>query len=134
MDSRKFVLRQTLLIAIGQIVGVGVMLGIFALLDRFDYTVVLGGLVGALVALLNFFFMAVSLSLAADRAVQQDAKGGKSLVKSSYAIRTIVMFVVLILCAKSGFFHPLALVLPLAFTRPILTIAEIFKKKGEKTA
>ena len=81
MDSRKFVLRQTLLIAIGQIVGVGVMLGVFALLGRLDYTVVLGGLIGALVALLNFFFMAVSLSLAADRAVQQDAKGGKSLVK-----------------------------------------------------
>ena len=28
MDSRKFVLQQTLIIAIGQIVGVGVMLGI----------------------------------------------------------------------------------------------------------
>ena len=134
MDSRKFVLQQTLIIAIGQIVGVGVMLGIFALLGRLDYTVVLGGLIGALVALLNFFFMAVSLTLAADRAVQQDAKGGKSLVKSSYAIRTIVMFVVLILCAKSGYFHPLALVIPLAFTRPILTLAELLKKKGENKA
>ena len=34
--------------------------------------------------------------------------------------------------AKSGFFHPLTLVLPLAFTRPIITIAEIFKTKGER--
>ena len=129
MDSRKFVLRQTLLIAIGQIVGVGVMLGIFALLDRFDYTVVLGGLVGALVALLNFFFMAVSLSLAADRAVQQDAKGGKSLVKSSYAIRTIVMFVVLILCAKSGHCNVISLAVPLLLVQPTLLIAEFFRKK-----
>ena len=58
MESRKFVLRQTLLIAIGQAVGVGVMLGVFALLGRFDYTVALGGFIGAVVALLNFFFMA----------------------------------------------------------------------------
>ena len=131
MDSRKFVLRQTLLIAIGQIVGVGVMLGIFALLGRLDYTVVLGGLIGALVALLNFFFMAVSLSLAADRAVQQDAKGGKSLVKSSYAIRTIVMFVVLILCAKSGHCNVISLAVPLLLVQPTLLIAEFFRKKEE---
>ena len=131
MDSRKFVLRQTLIIAIGQIVGVGVMLGIFALLGRLNYTVVLGGLIGALVALLNFFFMAVSLSLAADRAVQQDAKGGKSLVKSSYAIRTIVMFVVLILCAKSGHCNVISLAVPLLLVQPTLLIAEFFRKKEE---
>ena len=129
MDSRKFVLRQTLLIVIGQAIGVGVMLGIFALLGRLDYTVVLGGLIGALVALLNFFFMAVSLSLAADRAVQQDAKGGKSLVKSSYAIRTIVMFVVLILCAKSGHCNVISLAVPLLLVQPTLLIAEFFRKK-----
>ena len=129
MDSRKFVLRHTLLIATGQAVGVGVMLGIFALLGRLDYTVVLGGLIGALVALLNFFFMAVSLTLAADRAVQQDAKGGKSLVKSSYAIRTIVMFVVLILCAKSGHCNVISLAVPLLLVQPTLLIAEFFRKK-----
>ena len=131
MESRKFVLRQTLLIAIGQAVGVGVMLGIFALLGRFDYTVALGGFIGALVALLNFFFMAVSLSLAADRAVQQDVKGGKGLVKSSYAIRTIVMFVVLILCAKSGHCNVISLVVPLLLVQPTLLIAEFFRKKEE---
>ena len=131
MESRKFVLRQTLIIAIGQAVGVGVMLGIFALLGRFDYTVALGGLIGAVIALLNFFFMAVSLTLAADRATQQDVKGGKGLVKSSYAIRTIVMFVVLILCAKSGHCHVVSLVVPLLLVQPTLLIAEFFRKKEE---
>ena len=37
---------------------------------------------------------------------------------------------VLILCAKSGYFDVIALVLPLVFVRPILTIKEFFKKKG----
>lgn len=131
MDSRKYVLTQTGIIAIGQAVGVGVMLGVFALLNRFDYTVVLGGLMGALVATLNFFFMAVSLTLAADRAAEQDVKGGKGMVKSSYAIRTIVMFAALFACAKSGHFQVIALVVPLLLVQPTLMVAEFFRKKGD---
>ena len=131
MDSRKYVLTQTGIIAIGEAVGVGLTLGVFALLNRLDYTVVLGGIVGALVSLLNFFFMAVSLTLAADRAAQQDVKGGKGLVKSSYAIRTIIMFVVLALCAKSGHCNVIALVVPLLVVQPTLLVAEFFRKKGE---
>ena len=131
MDSRKYVLVQTGIIAIGEAVGLGVMLSVFALLNRLDYTVVLGGVVGALVSLLNFFFMAVSLTLAADRAAQQDVKGGKGLVKSSYAIRTIIMFVVLALCAKSGHCNVIALVVPLLVVQPTLLVAEFFRKKGE---
>ena len=131
MDSRKYVLTQTGIIAIGQAVGVAVMLGIFALLDRFDYTVVLGGLMGALVATLNFFFMAVSLTLAADRATEQDVKGGQGVVKSSYAIRILVMFAVLFACAKSGHFQVIALVVPLLLVQPTLLVAEFFRKKGD---
>ena len=131
MDSRKFVLRQTLLIAIGQIVGVGVMLGIFALLGRLDYTVVLGGLIGALVALLNFFFMAVGATLAADKAENQNVKGGKAMIQSSYLIRLVVLFAILFAFAKSGLCNVIALVVPLIFVRPVLTIAEFFRKPGE---
>ena len=131
MDSRKYVLTQTGIVAIGQTVGVAVMLGIFALLDRFDYTVVLGGLMGAAVATLNFFFMAVSLTLAADRATEQDVKGGQGVVKSSYAIRILVMFAVLFACAKSGHFQVIALVAPLLLVHPTLLVAEFFKKKGD---
>ena len=131
MDSRKYVLTQTGIIAIGEAVGVGLTLGVFALLNRLDYTVVLGGIVGALVSLLNFFFMAVSLTLAADRAAQQDVKGGKGMVRSSYAIRTIVMFAVLALCAKSGHCNVIALVVPLLVVQPTLLVAEFFRKKGE---
>lgn len=131
MDSRKYVLAQTGIIAIGQAVGVAVMLGVFALLNRFDYTVVLGGLIGAAVATLNFFFMAVSLTMAADRAADQDVKGGKGMVKSSYAIRTIVMFAVLFACAKSGHFQVIALVVPLLLVQPTVMVAEFFRKKGD---
>lgn len=130
-QTKKELWKQIGIVALCEVLGVGVMIGIFALLGYFDYTVALGGLAGGLVATLNFFFMVVGLSAAADRAEQQDAKGGKGLVRGSYMIRLAVMFLVLFACAKSGHCNVIALVVPLLFVRPALTVAEFFKKKGE---
>lgn len=130
MESRKTVLKETAVVALGQLICVAAMIGVFALLGQFDYTVALGGAVGGLTAVLNFFFMAVGVSLAADRAGNQDVKGGKALISGSYFIRIAVMFAVLFACAKSGHCNPIALVLPLVFVRPTLTLAEFFRKKG----
>lgn len=130
MDSRKIVFKETAVVAVGEVICTGVMIAIFALVGRFDITVVLGGAAGAVLSVLNFFFMAVVASLAADKAEQQDVEGGQKLIKASYPIRILVLAVILIACAKSGLFHVLALVLPLLFVRPTLTVGEFFRKKG----
>jgi len=130
MDSRKIVLKETAIIGIGQIICVGVMLGIYALLGRFQTAVLLGGLMGGFVSVANFFFMAVVTSLAADKAANQDPEGGKKLVQGSYPMRLLLLAVILFACAQSGLFDILALVLPLAFVRPIITVAEFFRKGG----
>ena len=80
----------------------------------------------------NFFFMAVGVTLAADKAENQDVKAGKALVSSSYTIRLIVMAVVLFAAAKSGYCNVFALVIPLVFVRPVLTVGEFFRKSGDK--
>lgn len=128
MDSRKFVIKQTLLVLAGQAVCVGIMLGIFALLGRFDRTVLLGGIFGGLIATLNFFFMAISATIASDKAVAQDVKGGQATIQISYIARLAVMAVVLFALVKSGLCDVFAVVLPLVFTRPILTLFEFFRK------
>lgn len=130
MDSRKIVFRETAIVACGEVICTGVMVTIFALVGRFDITVLWGAVVGAVLSVLNFFFMAVVATLAADKAEQQDVEGGQKLIRASYPIRILVLAVILIACAKSGRFHVLALVLPLIFVRPTLTIAEFFRKKG----
>lgn len=130
MDSRKFVLRQTAIIALGQALCVGAMVGIFALLGQFDTSVLWGGVVGGGLAVLNFFAMAVGAMAASDKAVEQDVKGGQATVRLSMIARLAVIAIVLIAFAKSGLCNVLAMVLPLAFTRPILTFAEFFGKAG----
>ena len=129
-QSRKLVFKETAIIALGQIIGLAVMYGAYALLDKFSLSVLLGGLVGGLLATGNFFVMAVVTSLAADRAEAQDVEGGKKMIKGSYPIRILVLAGLLFICAKSGYFDILSLVLPLLFVRPILMIFEFFTKKG----
>lgn len=133
-QSRKEVLKQTGIIAIGQVIGTGILFGVYALLQKFDISVVLGGIVGNVLAIGNFFFMAVIATLAADRAKNQDVEGGQKLLKASYPIRLLVLGAVLVLCAwagkKNGWFDLLALVLPLAFTHLTAMILGFFRKKG----
>lgn len=130
MDSRRIVFKETAIVAAGQLICTAIMLAVYGLLGYFGVKVLLGSIVGVLVATANFFFMAMTVSLAADKAQQQDPEGGKKLVKGAYPIRLLVIAVILFACAKSGYFDILAMVLPLAFVRPTLTVAEFFRKKG----
>ena len=131
MDSRKIVFRETAVILIGQAVCVAVMFGVYALLGGLDSTVLAGGLAGGLLATLNFFFMAIGTSLAADKAEAHNVKGGKATLQISMLLRYLVLFVLLFALAKSGSCNVLALALPLAFVRPILAVGEFFRKAGD---
>lgn len=131
MDSRKLVLQETAIITIGQVLCVAAMFGIFALLGKFDQTVLWGGILGGVLAILNFFFMAIGANLAADKAEADNVKGGKAIIQGSFMLRYLLLIVVLFAGAKSGFCNVVALVLPLVFTRPILTVGEFFRKSGE---
>lgn len=130
MESRKIVFTEVAFVAIGEVIGVAAMLGVYALLGYFSMPVLWGGIVGGLMAVLNFFAMAVVVSLAADRAEKQDVQGAQKMIKGSYPLRLLLLAVVLFAFAKSGICDVLALALPLIFVRPTLTIAEFFRKKG----
>lgn len=131
MDSRKFIWRTTAIVAVGQAVCVATMVGVFALLGYFNRSVWLGGLLGGVIAVLNFFAMAVCADLAADKAEKQDVAGGQALLRFSYIGRMAVTAVLLFALVKSGLCHVVTTVVPLIFTRPIITLSEFFRK-GEK--
>ena len=131
MNSKNTAFQETRTILLGQSLCTAAMIAVFAVLGYYQFSVLLGGIAGALIATANYFFMSFFANRAADKAEAQDVAGGQKLIQLSYMGRMLCMFLSLIVLAKSGFCHPLSLVLPLAFTRPILTIAEIFNKKGE---
>lgn len=132
MDPRKIVFQETAIVAVGEVICTAAMIGIFFLMGYFNTGVVLGAIVGMVLAIGNFLFMAIGASLAADKAQAQDVKGGQSLLQMSMLLRYAVLFIVLFACGRSGMFNLIALVLPLVFVRPTLTIAEFFRKPGVK--
>lgn len=131
MDSRKIVFKETAVILLGEIICVSCMLGIYALLGYFSNKVLLGGIIGGGVTVLNYFFMAIGASLAADKAQTQDVKGGKAILQLSMLLRYVIVFVILFAFAKSGLCQPISLVLPLIFVRPIMLVDSFFRRKGE---
>lgn len=134
MNNRKYIFSQTAIILIGELVLSALMTGVFAALGYFDLSVVLGALAGSLIATTNHLVLMLGVLAAASKAEKQDVKGGQMLVQMSYMGRLLGLFLILVLCAKSEIFNLLALVIPLVFTRPVLTIAEYFNKKGGNEA
>ena len=131
MDSRTIVYKETAIIAIGEGILSAAMVGVFALLGYFKMNVLWGALVGCAVMIANHFFLAVTVSLAADRAEQGDVKQGQKMVQTSSSVRLVVMGVILVLAIKLGA-NVFALLLPILFARPILMLSEFFRKKGDQ--
>lgn len=130
MDSRKEVLKETVVVTVGVLLCSGLMVGVFAALGHFSLNVLLSALAGSLTIILNYFFMAVTVTLAADKAQQGDPNAGRKMIQLSGVVRLLAMGVVLFAGIKLGG-NVIALVLPLVFLRPVLMLGEFFRKKGE---
>ena len=130
MESRRIVYKETAIVALGELLCCAVMVGVFAALGYFRMNVLWGALAGAGIMTANYFFMAVFVSLAADKAQQEQVAQAKRMVKVSSTVRLILMAVLLFACIRLGA-NVIALVLPLVFVRPILMVAEFFRKKGD---
>ena len=130
MDSRKIVFRETGIIAAGELIGAALMLLVYAALDALTLRVLCSALAGCFVMIANYFFMAVTASLAADRAEQGDVQQAQKMIQLSSVVRLVVMGVVLFAGIRLGA-EVIALVLPLLFARPALMLAEFFRKKGD---
>ena len=130
MDSRKIVYRETALVAVGELILTAVMVGVFAALGYFRMNVLWGAVAGCFVMIANYFLMAVTVSIAADRAEQGETAAAQKMIQLSSIVRLAVMAAVLFAALKLGA-NVLALLLPMLFVRPVLFLAEFFRKKGD---
>lgn len=128
-SENKGLLRELLLFAVGELIVLGLMLGVYALLRRLSLRVALGGAVGAAVATLNYALIALGVARAADKAQKGDELGAKRTMSLSLAGRYLFMIGILICGAVSGLLDVLAMVIPLLAGRIILAAAEVFRKK-----
>ena len=128
MDSRKIVIKEAVTVAVGELLLSAIMVGVFAALGYFRLTVLWGALAGCAVMIANYFFMSVTVSLATEKAAKGDVQKAQKMIQQSASIRLLVMGVALVVFLKLGA-NPLALLLPMLFARPILTLWGFFAKK-----
>ena len=154
MKVQPTVRKETMRIAKGTIILSVVMLLVFALLKRFDYTVLLGAVMGTSVAILNFFLMALSVQKAAelmngvemppepDEEEEDDGKDhtppvpeiaqAKQKMQLSYTGRMLMMGAAGILGLTLPCFHAVATVVPFLFPRLIIFIWNFTQNKQKE--
>lgn len=125
--------QETKNVAVYTVVGVVLMWLVFLVLHLampekvpFNYTVILGGLGGGAVAVLNFLWMGLIVQKAVAKAGDQDAV--KTLVKGSYSQRMLFQMLWVIIAIVAPCFHYVAGILPLLFPGTGIKIMGILKK------
>lgn len=130
MDSRRIVFRETAIVALGVTVCSVIMVAVFAAFGQWNASVIWGAAAGTVLTVLNYFLMSVVVTVAADRAQQGEVKEAKNMVQLSSVVRLGLLAVLLIAGHFAGA-NLLAMALPLLFQRPVLMLAEFFRKKGD---
>lgn len=123
--------KQTLKISIGVFAMTAVMIGVFAAFGKFDYKVVTGGLLGAVVTIANHFFLAFSIERISDK---ESVKDGQNLMKLSYFGRLVLIGVAVFIAIKLPVFNYIATAIPLLFPRIVIIFLNIFDSRKDSKA
>ena len=119
----KVVLKETKYIALWVLILSALMQAVFLVISRWNYTVLLGNLLSAGAAILNFFLMGITVQ----KALGLEEKEAKSLMKTSQIYRNLLVLVIAVIGVV--FFDVWASVIPLFFVRIALAVRPAFDKK-----
>lgn len=104
--------RDTKYIALVVVILTALMESVFLIIGKWDITVLLGGLLGAGTAILNFFMMGMSVQ----KAVEKDKKDASGVMKASHSLRMVMLVVICAVAALlPGVFNLIATMVPLLF-------------------
>lgn len=130
MKVHETVKRETIHIALGTAVLCAVMIVIFALIGKFDMSVLCGALLGSGFAIFNFFL----LGLTVQRVTKEGNQGkAKSMMQFSYSVRMLATLLVALAGFALPYFNWVATFLPLLFPRITIFLMGLgnFKRKEE---
>ena len=116
---------------------------------EFNFRVITGAALGAMVTVLNFLFLTLSvnravngfLQLRGDREMDEDEAAAfvkensvpiQNAIKLSFIVRTFSMLIALVIGFLLDAFNPIATAIPLLAYRPLLYVTEYIKGKITK--
>ncbi len=120
--------RETRYIALWVLVFSAVMQAVFLILNKWDYTVLLGNTLSGIAAVANFFLM----GLAVQSAVLKDEKDAATAMKASQSMRMFMLFAVAAVGVLLPCFNTVAVLVPFFFPRVAVALRPHFDKTTEK--
>lgn len=128
MGKYRDVLGQILRLTVIMAVCVAVMFGVYAALGRFGEKVLIGGLVGGVLAVGHFAVLSLTIARAIARATGEKETARVQLaVQTSAGIRLLVIAVILILLFRAGICDPLAALIPLLIAQFAIKLIDLFR-------
>lgn len=121
----KTVLKETVYIASWALMLSALMQAVFLVLHKWDYTVLLGNLLGYTAAVLNFFLMGLTVQ----KAVNLDEDGAKNKVKMSQSLRMFMLIGFAAIAMIFKCFNVATFAIPLIFPRIAIMFRPMFDKK-----
>ena len=118
--------KSTRYIAVVVLVGSLLMQAVFLIIGKWDITVLLGNLLGAATALVNFFIMAQTVAKALS---QGDKDNANKKTQLSRSMRMLMMALVCVVGAVAPCFNLYAVAIPLVFPSIGAYLSGILMKK-----
>lgn len=119
------VLKETANVALVTLIFSVLMQSVFLIAGKWNYTVILGNLLGGAAAIGNFFLMGLTVQ----SALGLDAKDAKSRMKLSQMLRTLLLFAVAVIGYAVPVFNLLTVVIPYVFPRIAVALRALSLKK-----
>ena len=104
-----------------------IMLVVYAALGRFSLAVVLGGLIGALYAVLNFLLLGMTVQKVAEMR-EGNEELARMQMKSSYNMRMVIMILLIVVAFALPFVDGLACMIPMLFPRLTILVLQLTGK------
>jgi hypothetical protein len=118
------VLKETLYVSAWVLIFSALTQAVFLFIGKWDYTVLLGNLLSASAAILNFLLMGIGVQ----NAVTKDEKEAKNLMKISQLYRSILLLVITVIGVALRCFNTWSVIIPLFFPRIAIMLRPLFDK------
>lgn len=123
----KTVLKETKYIAAFVVIFSALLQAVFLILQKWDYTIFLGNLLGASTAVGNFFLMGLTVQ----KAVTKDEAEAKKVIKTSQTLRNFGLFMIGMIGVLVPVFNTITVLVPYFFPR-IAILLKPFVDKSYK--
>ncbi len=117
--------KETLYVFMFTVILSVLMQAVYLIVGKWDYTVLLGNLLGAFAATANFLIMGITVQ----SSLGKDVKEAKNRMKLSQMLRMLMLFAVALIGHFVSAFNLVAVVIPFLFPRIAVTLRAMFIKK-----